>query len=187
MGSEEDLSSHIHHSRAFAVVGTPTPGSRLVDLGSGNGLPGLVLAMDWPDTQWWLIETSPRRCDFLRWAAASLGAADRIEVVEGPAEVIGQDPDYRSAAQLVVARAFGPPATTAECGSAFLAVEGRLIVSEPPEVLQDRWPAAPLEQLGLVVGPSYTSPIGLQTLLKTSPLSDRFPRRTGVPRKRPLF
>jgi 16S rRNA (guanine527-N7)-methyltransferase len=175
------------HARAFAVVGVPDPGSPLVDLGSGNGLPGLVLGMAWPDSRWWLVEASSQRCDFLRWAIAALGATDRIQVIEGPAEETGRDARYRAGAQMVVARAFGPPATTAECGAAFLEPGGRLVVSEPPETAPDRWPIAGLSQLGLERGPGFTAPVGLRTLLRVAELSDRYPRRVGLPRQRPLF
>ena len=93
----------------------------------------------------------------------------------------------RAAFDLVVARSFGPPAVVAECAAPFLRVGGRLAVSEPPTG-EDRWPPAPLAELGLEaterrdVGGAH-----VQLLRQTAPCPDRYPRRTGVPTKRPLF
>ncbi len=60
-------------------------GARVADLGSGAGLPGLVLALARPDLEVTLIEPMARRVDFLTEACAALGA-DRVTVVRGRAE-----------------------------------------------------------------------------------------------------
>lgn len=156
----------------------------IVDLGSGNGLPGLVVATALP-RRVLLVEASAARCDFLRWAVAALDLADRVEVVEGTAEMAGRDPDLRGRAGSVIARSFGPPATTVECAVGFLSVGGRILVAEPPAADPTRWPEEGLAELGLVDrGPRAG---GLRELVVVAPVDDRWPRAAPRPRRTPLF
>lgn len=180
-----DVDPHIENARGFAeVVGAPT--ASLLDLGSGAGIPGLVLAACWPVTQVVLLDAAQRRTTFLAEAVEGLGWEDQVRVVRGRAEELARDASLRGVFPLVTARAFGPPAVVAECAAGFLEVDGRLAVSEPPDASGDRWDAPEaLAQLGLVVeGPPRD---GIQVLRLTAPCPDRWPRRVGIPSKRPLF
>jgi 16S rRNA (guanine527-N7)-methyltransferase len=90
----------------------------------------------------------------------------------------------------VVARSFGSPAVTAECAAPFLEVGGILVVSEPPDRgASVRWPVEGLADLGLapVASGGHRGRFGYQVVEKQVPTPDRFPRRTGIPAKRPLF
>jgi len=190
------LLPHLGHALGFGAAactgaeGGPggTPAWAGLDLGSGAGLPGLPLALTWPDSRWTLVDAGKRRVEFLVEAVRSLGLEDRVEVVAGRAEELGRHERLRGWFDLVVARGFGPPAVTAECAAGFLTVGGRLVVSEPPGGRPGRWPASGLAPLGLepsatieTMGASYA------VLHQRSPCPDRFPRRTGIPSKRPLF
>jgi 16S rRNA (guanine527-N7)-methyltransferase len=159
---------------------------RILDLGSGGGLPGLPLALAQPGTSWILLDGSTRRSEFLAEAVKELDLNDRVQVVAQRAEEAGRGP-LRGTVDLVFARSFGRPAVTAECGSPFLMVGGRMVVGEPPEASPDRWDDDGLAHLGLSLGPRQTTPSAVQLLLQDRPCPDRFPRRTGVPAKRPLF
>jgi 16S rRNA (guanine527-N7)-methyltransferase len=145
-------------------------------------VPGLVLALGWVGTDWTFVDAAERRCRFLEEAVQDLDLAGRVRVVQGRAEELGRDPALRGLATLVTARSFGPPAVTAECAAPFLAVGGQLLVSEPPSG-EDRWHAE-VSVLGLRVGARVA---GIQVLEQVEPCPDRYPRRTGVPAKRPLF
>ena len=124
------------HALAFLAAPTDEP-QQAVDLGSGGGIPGLVLARHgWPGCRWLLLEAGARRSDFLRQAVTALRLEDRVEVVQGRAEEMGRDPQRRHVADLVVARSFGPPAVTAECAAPLVAVGGMVVVSEPPVVVR---------------------------------------------------
>ena len=102
------------------------------------------------------------------------------------AEVAGRT-DLRGTFDVVVARSFGRPTVTAECGAPFLKTGGRLVVAEPPEHDSGRWPQDGLARLGLTLGERADSPPAVQVLVQEKPCPDTFPRRNGVPAKRPLF
>ncbi|MGI0151497.1 MAG: RsmG family class I SAM-dependent methyltransferase [Thermoplasmata archaeon] len=189
---------HVRHAEAFADAveqairigsGHPPP-SRVVDLGSGAGLPGLVLARRWPSSSIDLLEGSARRASFLAEALDRLGWSGRVGIVAERAEAAGRSPGRRGRYDAVVARSFGLPAVTAECGAPLLEAGGWLVVSEPPSGggTEERWPSTGLGELGmsaaipLVDGGFHFAAVHL---LRACP--DRFPRRVGVPVTRPLF
>ena len=181
------LETHIEHSLGFAAC-VLEPATAL-DLGSGGGVPGLVLArLRWPATRWVLVEARERRCEFLRDEARRLGVIARVEVRTERAEVAGRDPALRGTVDVVVARGFGRPAVTAECAAPFLRVGGHLVVSEPPGGRPQGWTGAGLTELGLertAHGPGTGFTYAVFRAVRACP--DRFPRRTGLPAKRPLF
>lgn len=174
---------HVAHAERFAAAVGPIPGPAL-DLGSGGGLPGLALALGDPGSEWVLLDANARRAEFLVWAVEELGLADRVVVDHRRAELAGRDPARRAAMALVVARSFGPPPVVAECAAPLLMVGGRLVVSEPPETTE-RWPAEGLAALGLEPDPLDTA--DFVRFRQAVPCPDRYPRRDGVPAKRPLF
>lgn len=185
------VADHIVHARAYAGVGGAGDPSRpALDLGSGGGVPGLVLAAEGGERQWTLVEVNQRRCTFLVEAVAALGLEARVEVVRGRAEEVGRDPGRRRSYGTVVARGFGRPAVTAECAAPLLAGGGRLLVSEPPqEPVEDggRWPAAGLERLGMVLRTVTAGLPRIAVLEQVEACPERFPRRVGIPAKRPLW
>jgi 16S rRNA (guanine527-N7)-methyltransferase len=182
------IDAQLAHAQTFAALLDP-PAGPFLDLGSGGGLPGLVIADAWPDSTGVLLDSQERRGAFLARAVLDLGLDDRIRVITARAEDAARDPDLRGTIALVVARSFGPPAVTAECAVGFLAPDARLAVSEPPNAdPTTRWPTATLAELGLI-GPEIrraeTTTLALFTHPDATP--DRYPRRAGIPSKRPLF
>jgi 16S rRNA (guanine527-N7)-methyltransferase len=109
-----------------------------------------------------------------------------VRVVTGRAEDVGRRADHRGSYQVVVARSFARPAVVAECAAPLLAVGGRLVVSEPPE-RGDRWPEEGLSVLGLHLVATTSVGPRLVTLHQKDRCPERFPRRVGVPGKRPLW
>lgn len=176
---------HVAHARSF-LGPVPAP-DRALDLGSGGGVPGLVLALAWPGSRWTLLDAGERRTAFLASAVAELGLGDRVAVRRDRAEVAGRDPALRGVFDLVVARAFGRPAVTAECAGPFLRVGGRLEVSEPPD-RPDRWDERGLAGLGLRLAVRASAgEAAVAVFERVAPCPSRFPRRVGVPAKRPLW
>lgn len=197
------VEAHVEQAQLFADVLAETPvqgkdagqaDGEGVDLGSGAGTPGLILALDPRLTAWrWtLVEAMGKRASFLASTVEIFGLGDRVQVKHGRAEELARDPELRYRSSVVVARSFAAPPVVAECAVGFLKKGGRLLVSEPPgaghQVDGDRWPKEGLALLGLsaervVRGGGR----GLVEVRRTGSLDDRYPRRTGVPTKRPLF
>lgn len=178
------LEAQIEHSLGFAR-GTEPPRDA-VDLGSGGGIPGLVLARKWPQSRWLLLDSSERRTEFLTDAVARLGWEDRVRVLRSRAEDAGRDPDLRAGADLVVARSFAAPGPTAECAAPFLRAGGTLLVSEPPQDNEGRWPEA-VNQLGLRFVETRPGPPHIAVLVQDVECPAAYPRPSGRPAKRPLF
>jgi 16S rRNA (guanine527-N7)-methyltransferase len=141
------VEDHLRHAEGFASAVTRPP-ARFLDLGSGGGVPGLVLAVSWPGSEAVLLDASVRRTAFLRRAVITLGLQARVEVRTARAESAGHAATLRGAFDVVTARSFGPPAWTAECGAAFLRSGGVLLVSDPPTG-EERWLGPMLASLGL--------------------------------------
>jgi len=191
------------HSLVPGPEGTETRSPLLLDLGSGGGLPGLVVAALWPEASIVLLDAHLRRTEFLNRAVIRLDLGNRVSVVQERAEVAGRDPTLRAMFDGVVVRSFGPPAVVAECAAPFLRPGGWLIVSEPPataapggdvepkeglpEGQLTRWPAGSLSEVGLEPKEFVMEGFGYQVLVQRELCPDRFPRRNGVPTKSPLF
>ena len=115
-----------------------------------------------------------------------------MHVLHQRAEVCGRQSGHRGAYDGALARSFGRPAVVAECAAPLLKVGGWLVVSEPPAAERDadedaRWPAGPLRQFGLEPLELVHEEFDYRTLRQAEPCPDRFPRRDGVPAKKPLF
>jgi 16S rRNA (guanine527-N7)-methyltransferase len=181
------VDAHLDHAIAWAAALGPDPGSFL-DLGAGAGVPGFGLLLVWPDAAGTFLDSRRRSVETIHETAADLGWTDRVTVVEGRAEDLGRDQALRERFPLVVARGFGTPAETAECASAFVRVGGRVSVSEPPGGGAGRWPEGGSAELGLGAPRLASDAAGSFVILdKTGPLPERFPRRVGTPRRRPLW
>jgi 16S rRNA (guanine527-N7)-methyltransferase len=192
------IEPHLEHAVGFVdlarrqPVPSGTGAPRILDLGSGGGLPGLVIAIRWPATTLVLLDANGRRTEFLQRAVRRCGLGERVSVVHQRAEVSGRDPEYRGTFDGVVVRSFGAPAVVAECGAPFLRQGGWLIVSEPPGAPdenghRERWPADGVDQVGLELGEFVRKGFGYQVLYQREVCPERFPRRNGVPAKQPLF
>jgi hypothetical protein len=193
-----DVERHIAHAVAFGRAlldegaakpssvgnGCSAVGEELVvaDLGAGGGVPSLPMAVAFEQLRMVLIDASAKRTAFLVWAVVELGLAGRVEVERGRAEVLGHDERHRFAYDAVVARSFGPPATTLECAAPLLREGGRCVISEPPE--GRTWPAAELAELGL----SYeTSPPGYAVFTRSGSVPDELPRPSRDQVARPIL
>jgi len=181
------LAVHLDHARAMAGALPEAPTGLVADLGTGGGVPGLVLATVWSTAELLLIESNLRRARFLQESTVRLGMADRVTVLALRAEDVGRQPACRGRCDVVTARGFGPPAVTAECGAPLLAIGGVLLVAEPPEPRLDRWPDDGLALLGLAGERRAQAGLSFTVLRQQHDCPDRYPRRVGVPAKRPLW
>lgn len=184
------IEPQIMHAEGFAICWEErflSPPKSFLDLGSGGGLPGLVLLERW-GCRGVLIDSMTKRIDFLSEVLGWPDSPGSGEVLLGRSESIARIPEFIESFDLVTARSFGPPAVTAECGAPFLKIGGALIISEPPDDEDvGRWSQPGLEILGMVSKGRIRHGAAYQVLIKTKETPPEFPRSIGVPRKRPLF
>lgn len=127
------ISEAIEHARRYvgALDGVTAHPASAVDLGSGGGLPALVIAVDRPMWQFLLVERRAKRADLLRYAVRALGLLDRVDVTDDDVhDVIRRG--HRASFDVVTARSFAPLPITLQIASALLTDNGWLAVSEPP-------------------------------------------------------
>ncbi|MEI7622811.1 MAG: RsmG family class I SAM-dependent methyltransferase [Actinomycetes bacterium] len=176
---------HVEHAEGFLLaLASVTEGSTVLDLGSGGGVPGLIIAEARPDLQVVLLDSLERRVALLDEAIVTMQWQSRVVTELARAEETGRSPQWRGTIDAVTARSFGPPAAVAECAAPLLRVGGLLVVSEPPGDT-DRWIPEGLQRLGMEDAGGLVP--GMRCLLQTTPCPDTFPRRVGLPAKRPLF
>ncbi|HET9601410.1 MAG TPA: RsmG family class I SAM-dependent methyltransferase [Acidimicrobiales bacterium] len=179
LGADLDLDRAVAHAHGFCPP--IVDARRVLDLGSGGGLPGLVVAAALPGSGVTLLDASVRRTDWLRRAVNRLGWSDRVAVVTGRAEVLAHEPRWRGSQDAVVARSFAPALITAECAAPLLRPGGRLVVSEPPSPRHPgRWPDGALAGVGLTVVPWHDAAYAV--LARTLPCPDIVPRAKLVRR-----
>ena len=184
------IERQIAHAEGFALCWEelhPSPPDAFLDLGSGGGLPGLVLLDRW-HVRGVLTDSMEKRMNFLKEVLSRPGAPSKGEVIIGRAEVVAREPNLEASFDLVTARSFGPPAVTAECGVRFLKVGGLMVISEPPDDSQvGRWNTNVLQTLGLESRGRVRHGAAFQVLIKTRPTPNLYPRDIGIPGKTPLF
>jgi 16S rRNA (guanine527-N7)-methyltransferase len=165
---------------------------RIADLGSGAGLPGLVLAAALPEAGVDLVESVSRKCDFLRDAIDRMGLANASLICERSEDwAVG---DGREAYDLVTARAVGRLATLAELASPLLryggvlaAWKGERSAEEEAEVSRaaDRLALEPIEIRSVRPYPGSRDR-HIHLLRKNGPTPTGLPRRPGMAAKRPF-
>ena len=150
-----------------------------------------MLAQEWPRARGVLVDARQKRCRFLEDAVDRLDLGARVGVRCGRAETLARASDLRGQADVVVARLFGRPAVTAECGVGFLRPGGRLVVSEPPGDATDlsgRWPADEVRRLGFAPAvPVRHGAAGAVVLVLEEAVDDQWPRQDGRPAKAALW
>jgi 16S rRNA (guanine527-N7)-methyltransferase len=125
MLGDRSIGEVIEHAQAFVEALAATTGT-VLDLGTGAGVPGLVIAAHRPDLHITLLDRRTARTDFLERQVRRLGWHDRVVVVATDVAQVTRTFDG------VVARGFGDPGTTLRAGAPCVAPGGTLIVSEPP-------------------------------------------------------
>lgn len=187
----EGVDVHVADTLVALDVPAVRDARRIADLGAGAGIPGLVLAAVLPTAQVALVESVGRKCRFLERAVAALGLRN-VEVVNARAEAW---PAGIEAHDLVTARAVAPLTALVEYAAPLLALDGHLVAWKGRrDAAEEADGAASAAATGMMVGPVLPcTPFPgardrhLHLYSKVSPTPDRFPRREGMARKRPIL
>jgi 16S rRNA (guanine527-N7)-methyltransferase len=184
---------HFLDSLTCATVTGDLNGRLLIDVGAGAGFPGVPLKILYPLLRLTLVESVQKKARFLETVAAELGLAD-LNIITERAEVLGQQAAHRSQYDWAVARGVAEMRVLTEyllpfcrVGGHVLAQKGRNAASETAAArgaIAELGGAAP--QLRPVQLPHHTETHYLVVIEKVRETPSRYPRRVGIPAKRPL-
>ena len=186
---------HFGESLAVAAAlyrtGVLQPGqpARTIDLGAGAGFPGLPIKIVHTALRLTLLESAAKKTAFLEQVVQRLALAD-VAVVTGRAESAAHEPDHREAYDLALARAVASLPVLLELALPFLHLGGFLAAPKGSRAAQEvAAAAAALKACGgriFAVERLPHSPLTLVLVEKVAPTPPTYPRRPGIPAKRPL-
>ncbi len=172
----------------FPILGEAFPeGSRVIDVGSGGGLPGIPLAITMPSFAFTLLEATGKKASFLRRAAEELQLSN-LTVVEMRAEKAGQSPEHREHYDVAVARAVGPMSVIAELTVPLVKVGGRVLLIKGQKADEELAASKKaLHSLHVRHERTIDTPTGRIVVLdKPRKTPAGYPRRDGEPKRAPL-
>ena len=189
---EEVQVKHFLDSLTLTMVLSDTP-AKVVDVGTGAGLPGIALKIAYPNIELTLIDSTQKKALFLDHIVDVL-KLDGVQVVTGRAEELAHDAQYREHFDAVLARGVAKLASLAELTLPFCAVGGAFIAMKtwPPDAEVDEAGRA-INVLGgrlrqiVRIGLGGLQDRSLVVIDKVKPTPEKYPRRSGVPQKRPLL
>jgi 16S rRNA (guanine527-N7)-methyltransferase len=184
---------HFLDALSCAAATGPLDGRSLIDIGSGAGFPGLPLKILYPDLRLTLVDSVAKKARFLELVAAELGLRE-VTVIAERAEVLGQDAAHREAYDWATARAVAELRVLAELLLPLCRVGGGMLAQKGESAAEELAAAGPaIAALG--GGASQIVPVHLPeteathylvVIDKARPTDPRYPRRAGMPAKRPL-
>jgi 16S rRNA (guanine527-N7)-methyltransferase len=169
------------------------PLERLVDIGSGAGFPGVPLAILCSRTEFLLIESISKKCAFLRQLMNRLGLKN-VSVLNERAETAAHAPDLREQFDIAVSRAVAKVPVLAELMLPFVKIGGRAILYKSPRGQEEAQQAVPdiallggdLKEFAVYQIPFSSQSTALLIVEKIKNTPAKYPRRPGIPHKRPL-
>lgn len=184
---------HFIDSLSCARVLGPRPGGRLVDIGAGAGFPSLPLRIAFPSLSVSLVESVGKKADFCRHLIRELGLTG-VEMLHARAEQVGRQTEHREGYDWAVARAVAGLPTLLEYLLPLLRLGGTAIAMKGESGLAEAHASdralellgGKLRQVLRVELPGVVEPHNLIVIEKHSATPERYPRRTGIPAKRPL-
>lgn len=191
--AERDRVRSVHIAECLLLGGVllPDPGERWMDLGTGGGLPGLVLAIQFPHVHWTLVDSVGKKVTAVEAFADALGLRN-VSAVRGRAEELGHQVAYREHFAGVVSRALAVLPVVMELSRAFLHDGGLLVAVKGPSVV-DELPQAERARTVLRLGsihraalPDAARPTVVVTMRAHGSPPRQYPRKVGLPAVAPL-
>jgi 16S rRNA (guanine527-N7)-methyltransferase len=169
------------------------PGARAIDIGSGAGFPGIPLKLVCPTLRLTLLEATGKKVTFLEHLVQRL-ALSQTSAVKGRAEELAHEPEQRERYDLVLARAVADLPVVVEYALPFCQVGGWLIAQKGEAGAAEAWSAeraitllgGKLQRVQHVELPGLPQDRSLIVIEKIGTTPAAYPRRVGIPNKRPL-
>ncbi|HEY64034.1 MAG TPA: 16S rRNA (guanine(527)-N(7))-methyltransferase RsmG [Caldilineae bacterium] len=167
--------------------------TRVIDVGTGAGLPGLALKIVWPQLRLTLLEATAKKVRFLEHVIAELNFRE-VAAIHARAEELAHQPEHRETYDLALARAVAPLAPLLELTLPFLQIGGWLLAYKGPAVATEVMAAeralavlgGELHRVIPVEVPYLAEERFIVAVRKVRPTPERFPRRPGIPVRKPL-
>lgn len=184
---------HFLDSFSCVLAWKANPPTRLVDVGTGAGFPGLPLKILYPNLQLTLVESVGKKAMFCQHIVRVLGL-DGVDVIQARAETLGQDPKHREAYDWAVARAVAQMNVLSEFLLPLVKVGGMMLAqkgeSGPAEAQSAEGAmkllGGRLKQVMQVNLPGVADDRFLILVEKTAATPPKYPRKPGIPVKTPL-
>ena len=138
----------ISHALWFAKA-IPSSAKRVIDLGSGAGVPGLIVAFDRPELELVLVDRRSGRTDSLMRSVLALNLGNRVSVKCSEIGDLVRDSKFFKQFDAAISRGLGPPLETLRLSRDLVKPGGVVIISEPPPTTQSRWNPSEVLNLGL--------------------------------------
>ena len=169
------------------------PAFKIADIGTGAGFPGLPLKILFPQPRLALFESTAKKVTFLQHMIRKL-ELENVEVLNSRAEEAAHLPVYREQFALVLSRAVALLPTLVELTLPFCQVRGRLIVQKKGEIEQEAHRAkeaitilgGKLKEIRRIELEEFSDPRYLVIIDKICPTPGKYPRRAGLPKRRPI-
>jgi 16S rRNA (guanine527-N7)-methyltransferase len=168
-------------------------GARVIDVGTGGGLPGIPLAIARPDLSFTLLDATGKKVDFLKSCIERLGLTN-VQAVQSRAELLGHDPVYRQRYNLATVRAVGKVAEIAEyclplvkTGGQMLAMKGSAAETELGAA-GDALTVLGAGDIAMIDAypDGFDSELVIISIIKEHATPRAYPREPGTPKKSPL-
>ncbi len=165
-----------------------SPAKNLIDVGTGGGLPGIVLAVVHPSVRVTLLEATEKKVAFLRRIISALELKNAMVVCERAEKAGAVGSSLRGQFDFVTARALAPLPTLLELTAPFAAPSAKLIFIKGRRAEEELSQASrALQALGVKHEETLRQETATLLLLtKAGPTPTRYPRRSGEPKKKPL-